>query len=225
MVPSLPRHPHFLPANHTENRPRLALVKTRSDRFDPRCAHSHPGVRARFRFPPWVRCDGRAGSAHLMLPSVLPSVSVVVPDLHTGARAIGSIGGAGYHRYMADATGPTGATGPVGHYGFTGPDYIGPTGIPGAGATGATGAGTAAVLPSANPWAPRLNDGLHAEGNVAYFKSLDVDAIRFMNVDHHSHHPAALEAVVALLAICALLRAGITAIHHVIDLLLRLRFT
>jgi len=34
----------------------------------------------------------------------------------------------------------------------------------------------------------------------------------------------ALEAVIALIAICALLRKGAMAIHHVIDLLLRLRF-
>jgi hypothetical protein len=126
---------------------------------------------------------------------------------------------------MAGATGPTGSAGPLGHYGFTGLDYIGPTGIPGAGATGATGAGTAAVLPTANPWTPRLNDGLHEEGAIAYFKSFDVDAIRFMNVGHHSHHPAVLEAVVALLAICALLRTGTRAIHQLIDLLVRLRFT
>lgn len=83
---------------------------------------------------------------------------------------------------MAGATGPTG---PVGHYGYTSPDYIGPTGIPGA--TGATGAGTALMPPSANTWTPRINDGLHPEASIAYFKSFQATPIKVTKVNLHAH--------------------------------------
>lgn len=111
---------------------------------------------------------------------------------------------------------------PVGRSGYTGPAHIGPTGTPGA--TGATGpaAGTVAAPSSIDaPWS-RVGDGLHSHESFAFAKSLGVDAVHVTS-GLHSTHPTALDAVVMLLAIYALLEAGRTAIQHVINLLLRLR--
>ena len=75
------------------------------------------------------------------------------------------------------------------------------------------------------PSTPRLNDARHPESYVAYFKSLDVDAIRFTNVSWSAPTPGVLEVLIVFFAVCALVQSSKVAIQHVLEVLLRFRFS
>ena len=82
--------------------------------------------------------------------------------------------------------------------------------------------------PPASMERPYLNDGLHPPhsslvANTYFTFDVTPTPVKFQSVSTHLHPPTVLEAVVMLLALVMLIRAGTSAIHQVVTLLLRIR--
>lgn len=71
----------------------------------------------------------------------------------------------------------------------------------------------------------RIGDGLHTrEDSFAFLPSIEPVRVTKVEGHHSTHPPMALEAVVILLAICALVQSGRIALGHLLGLIARLRF-